>query len=126
MFTTLLVEDNEMFREMLSSLLLARFPSIDIREAGDGADALDKMQHLQPDIILMDIQLPGENGLEVTRKIRQVHEQIVIVILTGHDLPEYRQRAFRNGADCFISKGSDACMQDILARIEGAMTRQRH
>ncbi|HYQ70441.1 MAG TPA: response regulator [Gammaproteobacteria bacterium] len=122
MFSALLVEDNENFRQMLSDVLLLRFSTIDVQVASDGKDALSKIGDLHPDIILMDIHLPGENGLELTRKIKQVHTDIVVVILTGHDLPEYRQRAFRNGADCFIPKSSDTCMEDVMARIEGAMT----
>jgi CheY-like chemotaxis protein len=125
MFSALLVEDNATFREMLSGLVLARFPAIGVEESHDGEDALSKMQSLRPDIVIMDIRLPGENGLEVTRRIRQMYEQTVIVIVTGHDLPEYRQVAFRNGADCFLSKGSEAFIEDILARIEGAMSRKR-
>jgi DNA-binding NarL/FixJ family response regulator len=50
----------------------------------------------------------------------------VIVILTSNDLPEYRQQAFRNGADCFLSKGDDSCIADILAQVEGAMARKPH
>lgn len=125
MFSALLVEDNTNFRQMLSDMLLMRFSAIDIAVAGDGEDALCKIGYLHPDIVLMDIRLPGDNGLEVTRKIKQVYADVVIVILTGHDLPEYRQQAFRNGADCFIPKSSNTCMEDVLARIEGAMISKR-
>jgi CheY-like chemotaxis protein len=125
MFSALLVEDNENFRQILSDVLLLRFSTIDVEVACDGEDALCKIGYLHPDIVLMDIRLPGENGLEVTRKIKQIYTDIVIVILTGHDLPEYRQRAFRNGADCFIPKTSDTCMEDVVARIEGAMSSKR-
>lgn len=121
MFSALLVEDNESFRQLLADTLFTRFPGIDVEEAVDGVDALCKVEYLHPDMIFMDIRLPGENGLELTRKIKEVYGYIVIVILTGHDLPEYRQRAFRNGADCFISKGSDDCMEDLLALVEGAI-----
>jgi CheY-like chemotaxis protein len=126
MFYTLLVEDNVSFRHALSDILLSYFPMIGVEEAGDGTEALSKVEYLRPDLILMDIQLPGENGLEVTRKIKQVYDDIVIVILTSYGLPEYRQQAFRNGADCFLSKGDDSCMEDILARVAGAMARRPH
>jgi DNA-binding NarL/FixJ family response regulator len=124
MFTTLLVEDNASFRQTLADILLAHFPSIDVDEADDAEAALSKVEYLRPDIIFMDIKLPGENGLELTRKIKQVYEYIVIVILTSHNLPEYRQLAFRNGADCFLSKGDASCMEDILARVEGTMSKR--
>ena len=125
MFSALLVEDNENFRQMLADILLTRLSTIDVEVAGDGETALCKIGYLHPDIVLMDIRLPGENGLELTRKIKQIYADVVVVVLTGHDLPEYRQRAFRNGADCFITKSSDTCMEDVLARIEGAMTSKR-
>ena len=127
MFKTLLVEDNADFRQALSDILLSYFPLMGVEEAGDGEEALGKVEYQRPDLIFMDIQLPGENGLEVTRQIKHVYADIVIVILTSYGLPEYRQQAFRNGADCFLSKGDDSCMKDVLARVEGAMARkQRH
>ena len=126
MFNTLLVEDNASFRHALSDILLSYFPLIGVDEAGDGAEALSKVEYLRPDLIFMDIQLPGDNGLEVTRKIKLVYADIVIVILTSNGLPEYRQRAFRNGADGFLSKGDESCMEDILARVEGEMAKRPH
>jgi CheY-like chemotaxis protein len=127
MFNTLLVEDNVGFRQALSDVLLSYFPSISVDEAGDGEEALGKIEYRRPNLIFMDIQLPGENGLGITRKIKQVYDDIVIVILTTNDLPEYRQQAFRNGADYFLSKGDDSCMEGILAQVEGAMAKElRH
>jgi DNA-binding NarL/FixJ family response regulator len=121
MFNALLVEDNTAFRRELSDILLAYFPTIGVEESGDAADALSKVEYLRPDIVFMDIKLPGENGLEATRQIKQIYAYIVIVILTSYDIPEYRQQAFRNGADCFISKGQVSFLADILARVEGTM-----
>jgi DNA-binding NarL/FixJ family response regulator len=121
MFNTLLVEDNAAFRRELSDILLAYFPMIGVEEAGNATDALSKVENLQPDIIFMDIKLPGENGLELTRQIKRVYAYIVIVILTSYDIAEYRQQAFRNGADCFISKDQTSFLSDILARVEGTM-----
>ena len=125
MFNTLLVEDNADFRQALSGILLSYFPLMGVEEAGDGEEALGKVEDQRPDLIFMDIQLPGENGLEVTRQIKHAYANIVIVILTSYGLPEYRQQAFRNGADCFLSKGDGSCMEDILARVEGAIARKR-
>lgn len=127
MFNTLLVEDNVRFRQALSDVLLSHFPLIGVDEAGDGEEALSKVEYRRPNLIFMDIQLPGENGLDVTKKIKWMYDDIVIVILSANNLPEYRQQAFRNGADCFISKGDDSCMENILAWVEGTMAREpRH
>ena len=125
MFNTLIVEDNANFRQALTDVLFSYFPMIGVDEAGDGEEALSKVEYQRPNLIFMDVQLPGENGLEITKKIKLVHDDIVIVILTIHDLPEYRQEAFRNGADCFLSKGDNFFMEDLLARVEGEMARER-
>ena len=124
MFSTLLVEADVSFRQALSDVLFAYFPLISVDEVGDGREALSQVEYWRPSLIFIDIQLPGENGLDVTRMIKQMYGDIVVVVLTANDLPECRQQAFRNGADYFLSKGDDSCMEDILARVEGAMARK--
>jgi DNA-binding NarL/FixJ family response regulator len=120
-YNVLLVEDNSSFRQTLADTLLAHFATMNIAEAGSGEDALIKVEELHPDMIFMDINLPGENGLEATRKIKIRYEHTLIAMLTSYDIPEYRQQAFRNGADYFISKSDDACLVDIIAWVEKAM-----
>ena len=127
MFTTLLVEEDVSFRQALSDVLLSYFPLINVDEASDGREALSKVEYRRPNLIFMDIQLPGENGLEVAKQIKRVYDDIVIVILTINDLPGYRLQAFQNGADYFLSKADGSCMEGILAQVEGAMARKlRH
>ena len=120
-FNILLVEDNRSFRQTLADTLLTHFATMNIAEVDNGEDALIKAEDLCLDMIFMDINLPGENGLEATRKIKLRHEHTLIVILTSHDIPEYRQQAFSNGADYFISKAGDSCLVDIIAQVEKAM-----
>jgi len=86
-------------------------------------EALSKVEYRRPDLIFMDINFPGENGLDVTKEIKRIYDDIVIVILSTNNLPEYRQQAFRNGADYFISKGDDTCLENILARVDAALAR---
>jgi len=127
MFNTLLVEDNVSYRQMLSDVLLLHFPLIGVDEAGDGREALSMVEYRRPDLIFMDIQLPGENGLDVTKEIKRVYNEIVIVILTSNGLSECRQQAFQNGADYFLSKEDDFCMENILTRVDVALARvSRH
>lgn len=120
-YNILLVEDNSSFRQTLADTLCAHFETMNIAEAGSGEDALMKVEEFHPDMIFMDINLPGENGLEATRKIKMRHEHTLIAMLTGYDIPEYRQQAFRNGADHFISKADDSCLRDIIAWVEKAV-----
>ena len=123
MFNTLLVENDVSYRKILLDVLLLHFPLIGVDEAGDGREALSKVEYRRPDLIFMDIQLPGDNGLDITKEIKRVYNEIVIVILTSNNLPENRLQAFQNGADYFISKDDDFCMENILARVDVALSR---
>ena len=106
MFKTMLVEDNSSFRRLVKNELKDQFPSMDIIEAGDGIEAFQNIDSHPPNLIFMDIQLPGENGLELTRKIKAKYPEIMVIILTSHDLPEYREAAAGARANYFLSKGS--------------------
>ena len=64
---------------------------MEIAEEPDGSGLLNKIDSFHPKIVFMDIRLPGENGLELTKKIKKNYPDIIIVILTSYDLPEYRQ-----------------------------------
>ena len=102
----LIVEDNAFFLQFLKETMHLRFPSIDILEAANGEEAMQKIKTLSLDAIFMDLRLPGENGLELTKKIKAQYPDIVVVILTNYDLPEYREAAYRSRADHFLSKDS--------------------
>jgi DNA-binding NarL/FixJ family response regulator len=122
---TLIVEDNDSFRQALRSLLSSRYPSMSFKEARDGREALNAVSAFDPDLIFMDIKLPGENGLELTRKIRASHSEAKIIILTSHDLPEYREAAREGGADHFLTKASSnaseifALIDDLFSKSSG-------
>ena len=104
MFRTMLVEDNPSFRQILKGNLGDLFPSMEIIEAADGVEAFQQIDLDRPDLIFMDIRLPGENGLELTRKIKANHPGIIVIVLTSYESPEYREAAIRFKADHFFSK----------------------
>jgi DNA-binding NarL/FixJ family response regulator len=104
MFKTMLVEDSTSFRQAVKNNLQDQFPSMDIIEAADGVEAFKKIDSHPPNLILMDVTLPGENGLELTRKIKADYPGVIIIILTSHDSPEYREAAIRCKANYFLSK----------------------
>jgi DNA-binding NarL/FixJ family response regulator len=116
LFRTLIVEDNTSFRRILKDILLRRFPEMPVEEAADGIEALQKVAASVPDLIFMDIRLPGENGLELTRKIKKENPAVTVIILTSYDLPEYREAAQRYGADHFLTKGSST-EDEIVALV---------
>ncbi len=102
----LIVEDNIPFRQFFKENLHDHFPLMAVEEAGEGVEAMQKVDSGGLDLIFMDIRLPGESGLDLTKKIKQKYPAVKIMILTSYDLPEYRETANRYGADHFIIKGS--------------------
>ena len=113
---TLIVEDNAIFRRTIKEILISKFPFMSIKQAADGKEALLKLANQQTDLIFMDIELPGKNGLMLTKKIKKVYPHAVIIILTHHDLPEYRDAAYQNGAQYFLSKESTKA-DEIVALV---------
>ncbi len=118
----LLVEDNLSFRAFLRESLLSRFRSLEIEEAGDEDEALEKVKAFHPQLIFMDIRLPKGNGLDLTRIIKRDHPDIKIIILTNYDLPEYRDAASQAGADDYLNKGS-ASFDQIAAAVKSMLPR---
>ena len=106
MLNTLIVEDNANFRRVLKNNLETFFPSMAIHEAAEGNEALQRVDTFRPELIFMDIGLPGENGLQLTQRIKTSYPDTKVIILTSHDTLEYREAAIRCGANCFITKGS--------------------
>jgi DNA-binding NarL/FixJ family response regulator len=100
------VEDNLPFRETFKGLLLSEFPSMEIIEAANGEEAFKRLSSNAVDLVFMDIRLPGESGLELTRKIKAKYKDVTVAMLTSYDSAEYREAAARCGADCYITKDS--------------------
>jgi len=73
-------------------------------EAEDGDEAMQKIDAVVPDIIFMDIKLPGENGFQVTEKVKTKYPEMTIIILTYYDSPEHREAAVQCGANYFLPK----------------------
>jgi DNA-binding NarL/FixJ family response regulator len=116
MFITLIVEDNATFRRSLKELLCNRFPSMTVEEAVDGEEALQKIDASIPDLIFMDIKLPGESGLHVTKRVKSKYPKMKVIVLTYFDSPEHREAAFRCGANHFLPKGSS--IEEIVQLVQ--------
>ena len=124
MVRTLIVEDSAFYRQLLKEALNSRFPSMEILEATAGEELLKKIEAHPPDLVFMDIKLPGESGLDLTKKIKTQHPHIVVIILTAYDIPEYREAAFQSNANHFLSKGS-ATKEDILTLVNSILLDRR-
>ena len=102
----LIVDDNATFRQSFRESLRKVCPSIDIQEAEDGNKCLGKVGIFRPDLIFMDIRLPGENGLSLTKKIKEKYPEIQVITISSFDNPEYRDTSLKYGASRFYSKDS--------------------
>lgn len=114
-----LADDHAILREGLKHILLEDDSVEIVGEAGDGRDALEKIDRLKPDIAILDISMPELSGLEAARIIRKYDKHIRIIILTRHDNEEYFQQAIKNGANGFILKESAG--DDLLKAVKDVM-----
>ena len=119
---TLLVEDSVFFRQLFKETLRSRFPSMEILEVSNAEEASQIIESFVPDLVFVDIELPGENGLKLTKKIKASCPGITVVILTGYDWPEYREAA-RQYTEHFLSKGSST-RSGILALVESILSKR--
>ena len=103
-FRILLVDDSPTFLDAAVHALMAD-PRIEVvGSALSGQEGLELIAQKQPDLVLMDVAMPGMNGMEATRLIKAQPNAPRVVILTSHDLSHYRTAAKAVGADSFISK----------------------
>ena len=123
MFKTLIVEDSASFRQFLVAALSTRFPQIVIAEAADKAAAIKQIETSTPDLVFMDIKVPGSNGLELTKLIKQAHPEIWVIIVTNYVLPEYREAARDAGANCFLSKTATT-VDKLVAIVEKSLAQK--
>ena len=87
--------------------------------AEDGHQARDLFQHDRPDAVVLDLQLPGINGLDLLAQFKREHPARVVMVLTTYAFPEFRQRCVRLGADYFFNKATEF---ERVTDVLGAMT----
>lgn len=115
----LLADDHDLFREGLAGIISTQPDMQIVGEAGDGLEAIVKARELKPDLILMDIQMPGCDGLEATQKIKLESPETVIVMLTVRDEEEKLFEAIKNGAQGYLLKNIRS--RELLEGLRGAM-----
>src|SRR6187549_707121 len=102
----LLADDHVIVRQGLKLVIEGQKDMIVVSEAGDGAMAIQQAQELRPDVVIMDISMPGMNGLVATRTLKRVLPQCVVVTLTRHSDDAYLQELMRAGASAYVLKQS--------------------
>jgi DNA-binding NarL/FixJ family response regulator len=124
MTSIVLADDHQVVRQALR-LLLAAEPDLQVvGEAGDGLGVACLVERLRPDVLVVDLMMPGLNGLEVTRQVRERCPATRVVILSMHDNEAYVLEALRNGAAGFILK--DASAIEFLAGVRAVASGRRY
>ena len=115
----LIADDHRIVRAGLAGLLGSR-PEVDvIGLAADGLQAVEFAGRLQPDVVVMDVTMPGLSGMDATRLLRRDHPEIRVVGLSMHDSPEIAAAMREAGAAAYVTKGGPP--EELLAAILGAM-----
>lgn len=118
----LLVDDEEPFRRTLGKRLGKR--GIVVEEAGTGAEALNKLASFEPDVILLDVKMPGMDGLTALHRIKAEDPLVEVVMLTGHASMEIAIRGMELGAFDYLLKPVE--FEELLYKLEDAARRKLH
>jgi len=114
----LVVDDHTLIRQGIVGLLDSQ-PDIEVvGQAGTGREAVASFATISPDVVLMDIAMPGINGLTATREMKERRPDVRVLVLTIHDREDYLFQALRAGASGYVLKGAD--VQDLLAAVRTA------
>ncbi|MEP7200688.1 MAG: response regulator transcription factor [Chloroflexota bacterium] len=103
----LIVDDHPIVRRGLHSILGDAKDVQVVGEASNGAEALTQIAALKPDLVLMDIRLPGADGVQITRRVRRDHPNVKVIILTTYDDDQHLYNAIEAGAHGFLTKHAD-------------------
>jgi DNA-binding NarL/FixJ family response regulator len=114
----LLVDDHPIVRQGLRTLLEGRPGWEVVGEASDGVEALDKVEVLEPDVVVLDVTMPRMNGLEACRQIQQKKKtpSLEVLFVTQHDSPQMMREALDAGARGYVVKSNAA--RDLLEAVE--------
>ncbi len=115
----LVVEDHPSLRLSVVTWLQCRFPDCLVQNVGSGEEALEHARTPDPDIVLMDINLPGIDGIEATRRMKAEAPKTAVIMLTTHESPHHRLAAVKAGASGYVAKRD--MEKQLEAAIEGLL-----
>ena len=114
----MIVDDHPVFRQGLRNILAAHEDLCIVGEAADGYEAINLAQRLNPDVVMMDINLPTLNGLQATRELKRLCPEINIIMLTAYDDKEQVYHAIRAGASAYHAKDvSPTKLIDVIRHV---------
>ena len=120
----IIVDDHPVLRNGLARLIDARNGFEVCGEAGEAVEAMEMIKKLKPDLAIIDLVLPGESGIALTKRIRTEYPKLPVVVLSMHEEPAYASRALRAGAMGYIVK-QDA-IDNIVNALDGVLSGNRY
>jgi DNA-binding NarL/FixJ family response regulator len=120
----LICDDQEVVREGLRVILNSALGLEVVGIAHDGAEALELIPQTTPDLVLMDLKMPGMNGIQATRQIRNQYPQVRVLVLTTYDADEWVFDAIRSGAAGYLLK--DTPGEELIAAVKGTVEGKTH
>jgi DNA-binding NarL/FixJ family response regulator len=118
----LIVDDMPSMRLLMKQYLRGNEAVIVVGEAGNGEEALSKTQEVQPDVVILDMSMPGLSGVEVARKIKSLLPNVYVYLCSAYELKEFRELNIDSPADGFIQKSS--MKTELLAMIRKELDRK--
>src|SRR6266540_620490 len=124
MIRVLICDDQDVVLEGLQTILKSASELEVVGVAHDGAEALEKIPQVHPDVVLMDLKMPGMNGIQATRQIRDQFPDVHVLVLTTYDADEWVFDAIRSGASGYLLK--DTPRQELIAAVKGTAAGKSH
>jgi DNA-binding NarL/FixJ family response regulator len=115
MIKILITDDHPIVREGLKLIMARAGDMTVVAEAKDGAEALEKARRFRPDVVLLDISLPGRSGLEILKQLKTSAAHLSVLVLSQHQEDEYAMRALRAGASGYLTK--ESASNELIAAI---------
>ncbi len=103
----IIVDDSELLRTRLKTIIASVSNINIVAEASNSIEGLQLIKQFKPDILLLDIRMPGINGLEILANVRKVNKKMKVVILTNYPNEQYKTSALKIGADYFLNKSTE-------------------
>jgi len=116
----LVVDDHFIVRKGLVSILTESPDTVEVDEAGSGEEALAKVAEAQYDLVLLDIALPGKNGLQVLKEMKALKPELHVLMLSMHPEEQYAVQSMRAGASGYLTKGSVA--DELMLAIQKVLS----
>ena len=116
----LIVDDSNIIRDRIAKML-SGIARVEIAgEASNSIEAIHMVNKLRPDVVTLDIRIPGESGIEVLKKIKKTHSSIIVLVLTNFPQEQYRNKCYQLGGDYFFSKSDEfEKVEEIVSILAG-------